>query len=161
MLVESLTAIQELPFVSDLRASRWTYAGVNTAHILGFALLFGSILPMDLRLMGWWRVVPIGTFARVLVPVSIGGLVLAMGAGALLFSIRAVEYAGMTLFQVKMALVACGIANALLLRKAAQWERLQTATDVMPPLRLQVAGGLSMLLWLSVIVCGRMIAFVE
>jgi hypothetical protein len=161
MLLESLTAIEQLPFVAGLRSSRWTYAGVNTAHIVGIALLFGAIVPMDLRLMGWWRAIPIGTFARVLIPVSVTGLLLAVTAGTLLFSIRAVEYAGTTLFQLKMALVFCGIANALLVRRAAQWELLQAAVNVMPPPRLRTAGALSIALWLAVIVCGRMIAFLE
>jgi hypothetical protein len=161
MLIESLTAIEQLPFVAGLRSSRWTYAGVNTAHIVGIALLFGAIVPMDLRLIGWWRSIPIGTFTRVLIPVAVAGLILAISAGLLLFSIRAVEYAGMTLFQVKMALVLCGIANALLLRKAAAWEIQHSAVGVMPPPRLQAAGALSILIWLSVIACGRMIAFLD
>ena len=161
MLIEGLTAIQELSPVAALRSSRWTYAGVNTAHIVGLALLFGAIVPMDLRLMGWWRSIPIGTFARVLIPVSIAGLLLAIAAGALLFSIRAVEYAGTTLFQLKMVLVLCGILNALLVRRAAEWELLQAAVNVMPPPRLRAAGALSIVLWLSVITCGRMIAFLD
>jgi hypothetical protein len=161
VLTEVLTALQELPPVTALRASRWSYATVNTAHIVGIALLFGSILPMDLRLMGYWRAIPIATFARVLLPVSTAGLALAIAAGFLLFSIRAAEYAGRTLFQVKMALLVCGIANALLLRSAAQWEAQQAAVNAAPRLRLQAAGALSILLWLSVIVCGRMIAFLD
>jgi hypothetical protein len=161
MLIEALTAIQDLAPVAALRSSRWTYASVNTAHIVGLAILVGSIVPMDLRLMGWWRAIPIGTFARILVPVSIAGLILAVGAGMLLFSIRAVQYAGTTLFQFKMALILGAIANALLLRRAAQWELLQAAANVMPPPRIQLAGALSLGLWLAVIVCGRMIAFLE
>ena len=161
MLVEVLTAIQDWAPIAALRSSRWTYASVNTAHIVGFAILFGAIVPMDLRLMGWWRAIPIGTFARILVPVSVAGLLLAITAGALLFSIRAVQYAGTTLFQVKMALVLCAVLNALLLRKAAQWELLQAATNVVPPPRLRLAGALSIGLWLAVITCGRMLAFIE
>ena len=113
--------------VAALRSARWTYAAVNASHITGIALLFGAIVPLDLRLMGCFRQVSIRTLARVLVPVATFGLLLAMAAGSLLFSIRAVQYAGTTLFQIKMALVACGIANALLLRKAAAWETVATA----------------------------------
>jgi hypothetical protein len=105
MLVEWLTAIQELPLVAELRSSRWSYAAVNTAHIAGFAILFGAIVPLDLRLMGCWRSVAIRTLARILVPVAAAGLTIAIVAGALLFSIRAVQYAGTTLLQIKMALV--------------------------------------------------------
>jgi hypothetical protein len=161
MLVEALTAIQDWAPVAALRSSRWTYASVNAAHIVGIALLFGSIVPMDLRLLGWWRMIPIGTFARVLVPVSIAGLIVAIAAGSLLFSIRAAEYAGTMLFQLKMTLILCAILNALLLRKAAQWELLQAAVNVVPPPRIQAAGALSLGLWLAVIVCGRMLAFLD
>ena len=161
MLVQWLTALQELAPVAALRSARWTYAAVNASHITGIALLFGAIVPLDLRLIGCFRQISIRALARILVPVAVFGLLLAVAAGSLLFSIRAVQYAGTTLFQIKMALVACGIANALLLRKATAWETAQNDTSAMPPLRLRTAGALSIVLWLSVIVCGRMIAFVD
>jgi hypothetical protein len=161
MLVEWLTALQELAPVAALRSARWTYAAVNASHITGIALLFGAIVPLDLRLMGCFRQISIRALARILVPVAIFGLLVAVTAGALLFSIRAVQYAGTTLFQVKMALVACGIANALLVRKATSWETQQNETGAIPPPRLRVAGALSIALWLSVIFCGRFVAFVD
>jgi hypothetical protein len=161
MLTEWLTALEALAPVAALRSARWTYAAVNAGHITGIALLFGGIVPLDLRLMGCFRQVPIRALARVLVPVAVCGLLLAISAGFLLFSIRAVQYAGTALFQVKMALVACGIANALLLRKAAAWETAQHEAGAVPPPRLRAAGAASIVLWLSVIVCGRFVAFVD
>ena len=161
MLVEWLAAVESLPLVVELRNGRWSYAAVNASHIVGIALLFGAIVPLDLRLMGCWRSVSIRALARILLPVATTGLVLAIAAGSLLFSIRAVQYADTTLFQIKMALVFCAIANALLLRMAKQWEASQAATDVVPPGRLRIAGALSIGLWLSVIVCGRMLGFVD
>jgi hypothetical protein len=161
MLFDAFTVLQDWAPVAALRNSRWTYASVNAAHIVGIALLFGAIVPLDLRLMGWRRTVPIGTMARLLLPVAISGLVLALTAGLALFSIRAVKYAATGLFQVKMALVICAVTNALLLHRAVQWERHQSAVGVVPPQRLRVAGALSISLWLSVIACGRMLAFVD
>lgn len=161
MLTEWLTALEALAPVAALRSARWTYAAVNASHITGIALLFGAIVPLDLRLMGCFRQVSIKTLARVLAPVAVSGLLLAVAAGSLLFSIRAVQYAGTTLFQVKMALVACGIANALLLRKAAAWEAGLNDVGAMPPSRMRAAGALSIALWLSVIVCGRFVAFLD
>ena len=143
MLVEWLAALENLPLVAELRNARWSYAAVNASHIVGIALLFGAIVPLDLRLMGCWRSVSIRALARILVPVAITGLTLAIVAGSLLFSIRAVQYAATTLFQVKIALILCGVANALLLRRAKQWEASQAATDLMPPVRLRTAGALS------------------
>ena len=161
MLIDALTALQYWAPVAALRHSRWTYASVNAAHIVGIALLFGAIVPLDLRLMGWRRAVPIRTMARTLLPVAIAGLVLAVVAGLALFSIRAVKYAGTELFQVKMALLACAVTNALLLNHAAQWEAQQQTVGVAPPLRLRLAGAVSIMLWMSVIACGRMLAFVD
>ena len=161
MLTEWLTALQELAPVAALRSARWTYAAVNATHITGIALLFGAIVPLDLRLIGCFRQVSIKALARVLVPVAVSGLLLAISAGLLLFSIRAVQYAGTTLFQIKMALVVCSVANALLLRKATTWETAQNDINTMPPPRLRTAGAVSIVLWLSVIACGRFVAFVE
>jgi hypothetical protein len=161
MLFDALTALQDWAPVAALRNSRWTYASVNAAHIVGIALLFGAIVPLDLRLMGWRRAVPVATMARVLLPVAIAGLGLALIAGLTLFSIRAARYAATGLFQVKMALVICAITNALLLHRAMQWETHQSAIGAPPPRRLRVAGALSLALWLSVIVCGRMLAFLD
>jgi len=161
MLIDALAALQDWAPVAALRHSRWAYASVNAAHMVGIALLFGAIVPLDLRLMGWRRMLPIGTMVRALLPVATAGLGLAVVAGLALFSVRAVKYAGTGLFQVKMALVACAVSNALLLKHAAQWEAQQTKTGFAPPPRLRVAGALSIVLWLSVIVSGRMIAFVD
>jgi hypothetical protein len=161
MLTEMLTAIEQWPVAAALRNGRWSYAAVNAAHITGIALLFGAIVTLDLRLIGLWRSAPIRTLARILVPVAVAGLLLAVMAGFFLFSIRAVQYAGTTVFQVKLALIVCAVANALLLRKAGEWEASRDAVDAAPPLRLRAAGGLSILLWLAVIVCGRAIAFVD
>jgi hypothetical protein len=161
MLIDGLTALQELPWITELRNSRWSYATVNASHIVGIALLFGAIVPLDLRLIGCWRSVSIRALARVLLPVAVAGLLLAIGAGMLLFSIRAVQYAGTTLFQIKLGLILCGVANAILLRNARHWEASTAAVHVVPPLRLRAAGALSIALWLAVIVCGRMLAFLN
>jgi hypothetical protein len=47
------------------------------------------------------------------------------------------------------------------LHRAVQWETHEAAIDVTPPRRLRVAGALSIALWVSVIACGRMLAFVD
>ena len=136
-----------------LRFSRWGYAAVNTTHVLGIALLVGAILPLDLRLIGVWRSVPLEPLARVLVPVAATGLVLAMSTGALLFITRATEYAALNLFFVKLALIATGAIHALSLHRGPG---LLNAS----PTRLRITGATSLSLWLSALVCGRLLAFI-
>lgn len=154
--MEALLATLEATAVAEaLRFSRWGYAAVNTGHVAGIALLVGAILPLDLRLMGLWRGVPLAALARVLVPTAATGLTLAAATGALLFATRATEYAPLPILQAKALLIATGTAAALWLHARAG-RRLETAD----PKRLRRHGALSLACWLGALVCGRLIAFV-
>lgn len=150
-----LAALAGTDIASALRVSRWGYAAVNAAHILGIAMLLGAILTLDLRLLGVWHRIERGPLVRVLVPVAATGLLVAMTTGALLFSVRAPEYAALTVFQVKLALVGTGAVSAITVHLIhGLW--LETAG----PTLLARAGALSMACWLGALVAGRMIAFV-
>lgn len=159
--MELLIALHDWAPIALLRGGRWSYAAVNAAHILGFALLIGAIVPLDLRLLGWRRDVPLASLTRVLLPVAITGLVLAITAGFLLFAVRAPDYAAKPLFWVKMALVVCGVVNAALLHQAAAWERPERLAIGGSAARLRPAGMMSIILWIAALVCGRMLAFVD
>ena len=51
--------IAAAPPAVALRRSALLYIVVNAAHILSICLLIGAILPLDLRLMGWFQSVPL------------------------------------------------------------------------------------------------------
>ncbi|MGF1594757.1 MAG: DUF2214 domain-containing protein [Kiloniellaceae bacterium] len=162
MLAEALTALQNLEPVAALRISRWVYPLVNTAHIAGLAMLFGAILPLDLRLLGFWRAVPLHLLARVLQPVAVAGLVLAAVTGLLLFAVSATKYAAMPVFLVKLALIGAALTNAVLLRRHPDWKLAWVPDPAdQPSTRLKAAAGLSLALWLTVILCGRFIGYLE
>lgn len=155
--MESLFAAMEATAIAEyLRASRWGYAAVNAAHILGIALLVGAIVPFNLHLLGLWRGVPRTMLARVLVPVAATGLALAVVAGTLLFSVRALEYSGVVFLQIKVVLVTAGTLSALLLHRAYGW-----CLHDAPEGRLMTHAVLSMVCWLGALVSGRLIAFVD
>lgn len=142
-------ALEATALAQHLRASRWTYPLVNTGHVAGIALLVGSVVPMDLRLL---RLVPgpdpavVVTFLR---PFAIAGLVLAVVFGGLLFLARAGEYAANPWFRIKMALLVLAVVNAVL------HLRLEPARPVLG----QVFAAASLLLWPAVLLCGRMIGY--
>ncbi len=160
MLFEALAALQNLEPVAALRASRWAYPLVNTAHIVGLALLFGAILPLDLRLLGAWRDVPLHQLSRALLPVAMAGLALAAASGLMMFAVSATKYAATPVFLLKLALIAAAVANALLLRLSRHWTLARVPElDHPPAARLKLAAGLSLALWLAVILCGRFIAY--
>lgn len=150
-----LSGLAASDLAGALRVSRWSYAAVNAAHILGIALLIGAILPLDLRLMGLWRGVAQEGLVRVLVPVAAFGLLLATTTGPLLFSVRAPDYAGLIVFRVKLALIATGAVSALALHLSHGFLLKSAGRG-----RLAAAGALSMSCWLGALVAGRLIAFV-
>jgi hypothetical protein len=137
-----------------LRFSRWGYAAVNTTHVFGIALLVGAILPLDLRLLGFWRSVALEPLARVLVPVAATGLLLAGTTGAFLFITRAPEYAAIDLFLVKVALIGTGAVHALSLHLGPGLAHASRA-------RLRAAGAASLSIWVAALVFGRLLAFVD
>jgi hypothetical protein len=139
---------------AGLRGSYWAYPALNALHVLGIALLVGGILPLDLRLLGLWRTVPAAPLAAVLVPSAVAGVVLVLATGPLLFAVRPEDYAANPYFQAKLAVVACAILNALLLRRAPGWRR-----DAGAGARVRLAAVLSLALWLAALFCGRMIAY--
>ena len=151
MLQPLADALEGTALSQALRASLWLYPMVNTGHVLGIALLFGAIVPLDLRLLGLWRGVPVDHLARPLVSVAVVGLLLAGGTGALLFATRPGDYIGETLFGVKLSLLAAALANALLMRRARRWRQ--------GPGEARLAGAASIALWLGVIAAGRLIGY--
>jgi hypothetical protein len=161
VLTDALAALQGLAPVVELRGSTWVYPFVNAGHIVGIALLYGAIVPTDLRLLGFWPRLPLRSVTAITVPVAIAGLLIAVTTGFLLFSVRAVEYARIDLLQVKLLLILLALTNALALRRTTAWRAFRESDLVGTSGRLQVAGGLSVTLWLSVIVCGRLIGYLE
>lgn len=134
-----------------MRFSRWGYAIVNTFHVLGIALLVGAIVPLDLKLLGAWRTTALEPLARVLVPAAAGGLLLAMTTGTLLFLADPLDYAGLKIFLIKISLITAATVHALSFHLGKGFKA--------NPARLKLAGGFSLIAWLSVLILGRFIAF--
>jgi hypothetical protein len=161
MPVETIaTALHESALSQALRASVWVYPLINTGHVLGIAMLFGAIAPLDLRLLGCWKRVPLEPLARILLPMAVIGLALAAVTGALLFTTRPLDYIVVPLFGLKLALILAAVVNALLLRRSPAWKLLRfDDPHGAPRLSWRIAAGLSLLLWLGVITAGRLIGY--
>ncbi len=148
-------ALEATPLAQYLRVSRWGYAALNTTHVLAMALLVGSVVVLNLRLLGLWRSIPRAAVVRVATPVAATGLTLAILTGPLLFAMRASEYAPLDVFRAKLLLVALGILAALKLHHAYGWD-LEGASDA----RVTVHAAISSACWIGALICGRLIAFV-
>jgi len=153
-VAELLETVESTALATALRGSTWAYPLANAGHIVGVALLVGGIVPVDLRLLGVWRDIPLAFFLRVFTPVSIAGFGLAALFGGLLFVVNAGDYAISVFFQAKMGMLALGLANAMAFRAV---HPAQATGD--PGRGQRAIGAASLVIWLSVIVLGRLIGY--
>ncbi|MBP2235220.1 hypothetical protein J2Z31_001712 [Sinorhizobium kostiense] len=155
--VAALEGIEALPFAVAIRRSATLYIFVNAAHILSIGIIVGSILPLDLRLIGLFRRVPVEVIGPFLSHAAAIGIGMAIITGFCLFSARPVEYAGNPAFLTKMTLLALGVANAALLHLTPQWRVAVKGGPL--SLRVRLSGLLSLAIWTGAVVAGRWIGF--
>nr|WP_255617325.1 DUF2214 domain-containing protein [Aurantimonas sp. VKM B-3413] len=140
-----------------LKSSRLVYPLVNAGHILSIGALFGSILALDIRLMGFFGAVALPPLARFLPLVAAAGLSGAVVTGFLLFMVQPIDYAANPAFLVKLGLVALGALHAAFVHAGRRWRRMLDTGVASAGLRASAA--LSVAIWVGAIVAGRFIAF--
>lgn len=138
-----LAAIEHSGLGATLRGSLWLFPAVETLHIVGFAVLVGSISVFDLKVLAK------GVGDRTAVLTARTGFALAAPMGLLLFVAEAGAYAANPLFRLKLALIALALVNVAWFHARAERGS-----------GMRLAAGLSLASWLAVLVCGRMIAYV-
>ena len=143
-----------------LHESQYMFLVVLTVHVMTLCVFIGMALMLDLRLMGMALPhVPVSEVVERLFPWTIGGFLVMVSSGALLFySAPLVRYRNV-FFWLKMVMLGVAGANAVIFhrtiyRSVAQWDR-----DPIPPVRARLAGGLSLALWAAIILAGRTMAY--
>lgn len=145
-----------------MRSNLLALPTVEAAHVLCIALVFGSILVVDLRLVGLFdRHRPATFVSREMLGLTWGAFAGAVITGAIYFAANATTYWFNTAFRFKMlAILLAGINMAVFQimtwRGVAGWDR-----DAPTPRAARVAGILSILIWTAVIVLGRLIGFTK
>lgn len=155
----AMGAVESSALGRAMREWLWLYPSVEIVHICGIALLVGSIAVLDLRLLGFSRKLSVRTLAAHTLPWTLGSFLLILPSGLAMFIAHAGDLIASPVFALKMCLImAAGINAAVfhagVFRGAAQWD-----VDVMPPAAARAASALSLLLWISVIACGRLLAY--
>ena len=150
-------ALQESALGHAMRSSPALYPAVEILHIIGFVVLVGSILALDLRLLGLGRAIAIAPMAQLLLPMSRFGFLLAISMGFLLFSADASHVVRNPAFQSKLLLIAAALVTVVIAH-LGPWRRMALwGTEA--PGSAKVTALLSLLLWLGVVCAGRLIAY--
>ena len=139
-------AIEASALGQAMRQSLWLYPIVEIVHLSGIALLVGSIAMLDLRLLGLSRAVPVRRLASHILPWTAASFLLIVPSGLAMFVVK--------LCLILAAGVNAAVFHAGALRGAAGWD-----VNRGPPAAARIAAALSLLLWVSVIACGRLLAY--
>jgi hypothetical protein len=138
----------------------WTYGVVNLVHILGVAALFGGVLVLDLRLLGVWRNIALPAITQPIVPVAGVGFVVATLSGICLLATKATEYVGNPFLYIKLPAIGLGVLNVIALNFLSGWKARKTRElSSHERSHLAIAGGVSLLCWLTAMTAGRMIGY--
>jgi hypothetical protein len=154
-----LAALEGSALAEAMRHSLWLYPIVEIFHIAGIALLVGTVAAFDLRLLGFAPFVSVRALERTLLPWAWIALIAIVPSGLAMFAAHATELADNPAFRLKLILLVAAGVNAFILhrgalRSAESWDQYQPA-----PRAAKVTAALSLGIWLSVISCGRLIAY--
>ena len=134
----------------------WWFPLLESIHVIGIGLVVGSIMTVDLRLLGLAAVrYPVTQIAAKLLPWTWAAFVVAAITGFGMFVTRAPAYVENPAFQVKFLLLPLAFINMAVFhfwtwRGIAAWD---TAQEL--PLAARAAGGASLALWAGIIIAGR------
>ena len=145
-----------IAFRESLYVGPWT----TVAHIISMCLFAGTIVMMDLRLLGIGNMqTSFSQLQRRLFPWQMAGMMLAAATGLLIVYGNPMNFFANVIFWTKMITMAIAALNALAFHyitynSVADWD-----AGVTPPLGAKLAGLLGILLWANVIVAGRLIPY--
>jgi hypothetical protein len=142
-----------------MRGSLWMYPIVEVVHILGFVILVGSVAMFDFRILGMSKGLPVQRLGRHLLRWAVASLVLIVPAGLMMFSAHPQDFISNRIFVLKMLLIMMAALNAAMFhigpyRSADQWD-----TQISAPASAKLHASLSLLIWIAVISCGRLLAY--
>lgn len=155
-------AIQSWGLFTAVRQSALFYPTVMATHLSCIAIFGGMILMTDLRLLG---------LALTSTPVTSVidstriwkrcGFVLMITCGILLAGSKLDTYYANPYFQLKLSLLVLTGIHGLIFRRSVYCNPAELDREPRLPLRAKLAGGISLILWLSVVTCGRWIAYYD
>jgi len=156
MLLETLQSIEYSHAFVMMRASSWFFPVIAGCHLLGLALIGGAVLVVDLRLLGLGlSPQPVARLARDAQRWMLISLAVMVPTGLLMFLSTATKCYFLTAFWIKVTSLLVALTFTFTLRRRA------IAEDKNGPPRAQgrAVALISLALWSSVAICGRLIGF--
>jgi hypothetical protein len=157
-----LASFEASGVATTIRSSLYLFPLIESVHVIGLTMVFGTILILDLRLLGLASVQrPFTAVASDVLTWTWMAFVVTAATGVLMFITNAGAYYANPLFRAKMALLLLSGVNMLVFeltarRSVARWDQ-----DTAAPPAGRVIAAVSLVVWIGVIVLGRWVGFVE
>jgi hypothetical protein len=153
--------LESTPPAIAISESSWLFPGIECVHVLAITLVVGSITMVDLRLLGInLRERPVGELIAEVLPWTWASFAVAVCSGALLFSSNATKYWGTVPFRAKMLLLALAGLNMMVFHATIHRSVDVWGSKPQTPRLAKISGGVSLGLWIGVVLLGRWIGFV-
>jgi hypothetical protein len=152
--------VQQTPMSISIRESTWVYPILDVVHCVGIFLVAGTIVIVDLRLLGFgMRRAQVSSVVAQVLPWTFFGFAFMFVTGSLLAWAEPLKLYRSVFFRWKLLFLAIAGLNALLFhygiyRRASRWD-----DAVFTPARARLAGALSIVCWIGVIAAGRAIGY--
>jgi uncharacterized protein DUF6644 len=160
-LFSDVIAFLETSAVADgIRENDLLFPFIESVHVVAICLVIGSVLVLDLRLLGFASIQrPVSRLTSAILPVTWSAFAVAAISGFLLFISNATKYLANGYFVAKIFLIGAAGLNMIVFHWISARDLPRWEVDASPPLRARLAGALSILLWITVVACGRWIGF--
>ena len=156
MLLPFLQWCETTALSGALKSSPWAFAVIESVHLLGLSVIGGSVLIVDLRLLGvGLKNQPVADVARAAFPWLVGSLAVMLVTGVALFLSEPLKCYDSRPFWVKMISLALAMAFAFTIRRKMT---LADETRVRP-IWFRLVALVSLALWFGVGAGGRWIGF--
>jgi hypothetical protein len=152
--------LENSALADNIRENDLLFPLIESVHVVAICLVVGSILAVDLRLLGLASLNrSVSRVTAGILPLTWGAFVVAVGSGGLLFISNATKYLGNGFFVAKLCLIAAAGLNMAMFHFIGAKDLPRWENDRRPPLPARLAGGVSIVLWIAVVACGRWIGF--
>ena len=143
-----------------LRESLFMYPLVESSHVMFLLLFVGLTVMLDLRLLGIaMRHLPVSELVDRILPWVRAGFAVMLFTGVLLFYAIPVRTYQSVWFRAKVIMLILAAFNIWYFHYRVYPKRAEWDNDARPPWVVRRAGLASIILWFSIIVAGRFIAY--
>ena len=159
-LQELISYFEDSALADNIRENDLLFPLIESVHVVSICLVVGSILVIDLRLLGLASLNrPVGGITKAILPLTWSAFAVAAVSGLLLFVSNATKYLDNGYFVAKVLLICAAGLNMVVFHGISAKDLPRWENEAALPLPARLAGGLSILLWVAVVTCGRWIGF--